>query len=235
MKSASPPYEALLERGRAIYSGTRIGRPGRGWAYWPLYVPTQVLRARRAVEVSGDEHVAPGPAILVGNHLSLLDPVLVGITHRWRLTFFTKVEVYEQPGAVFFRVTGQIPLRRGDEESTQGALDVAQQALGFGNKLAVYPEGTRSPDGRSLHRLHRRVLVPVLQANPGVPVHAMTIAYPETPGWRERAELRFSPALDLDVASMSANELTDRVTTALRDLGGMPYVHAFGRERKSEA
>ena len=224
-----PDYDDLLEQARRIYPGIGIGRPGRGRGYWPLYLPAQLLRLHWHVRVSGAHHVSPGPAILVGNHLSLLDPVLVGVTNRWRLAFFTKVEVYERPGAFFFRWTGQIPLRRGDEASTRWALEMSSQVVSRGCKLAVYPEGTRSDDGLSMHRLHRRVLVPVLQANPGVPVHAVSIGYPGRRLGRRLVDLRFSAPLALDPERMTADELTQAVTDALLELGGMPYVHRFSR------
>lgn len=88
------------------------------------------------------------------------------------------------------------------------------------------------PDGVSLHRLHRRVLVPILQANPQVPVHAMSIGYTSGSMGRTRVDLRFTPPLALDSESMSPNELTDAVRDAILDLGGMPYVHQFGRAIK---
>ena len=226
-------YRATLERGRRIHAPTRVGRPGRSRGYWPLFVPAQALRLRYAVHVTGREHVLPGPAILIGNHLSLMDPVLVGVTTPWRLCFFTKVEAYEGAGGFFFRWAGQIPLRRGDEESTAWALEMSQLALESGAKLCVYPEGTRSPDGRSLHRLHRRVLVPILQANPGVPVHAMTVRYGTARRGRIPVDLRFSPALRLAPDASGPDALTDSVRDALLELGGMPYVHAFGRAVKS--
>ena len=232
--AADSSYGDLLDRGRRINAGIRIGRPGRGAAYWPLFVAAQALRVHWSVTVTGSHHVRPGAAILLGNHISAMDPILVGMTNRWRMTFFTKSEVYESPGAVFFRITGQVPLRRGDEESTNWALAMSAFALAFGNKLCVYPEGTRSPDGRSLHRLHRRILVPVLQANPGVPVHAMSISYPGRHRGRQRVDIRFSPPLDVDPDRMTANELTDAVRDALLALGGMPYVNTFGRFVKAD-
>jgi len=225
-------YRAALERGRRIHEPVRIGRPGRARGYWPLFPPAQALRLRYRIAVSGRGNVQPGPAILVGNHLSLLDPVMLGVSTPWRLTFFTKVEAFESAGGFFFRWVGQIPLRRGDEASTTWALEMSQFALARGTKLCVYPEGTRSPDGRSLHRLHRRVLVPILQANPDVPVHAMAIAYGRRRHGRIPVDLRISPPLALDVTTMTANELTDAVRDSLIALGGMPYVHAFGRTLK---
>lgn len=229
----SDTYAALIDEARSIYPGIRVGRPGRARPYWWIYPPAQALRLRYAITVSGGAHVAPGPAILVGNHLSLMDPVLVGVSNRWRLTFFTKIEVFEKPGAAFFRGTGQIPLRRGDEASTRWALAMSEEALVRGGKLAIYPEGTRSPDGVSMHRLHRRVLVPILQANPGIPVHAMSIAYPGRRGWRQTVDIRLSAPLALDADAMSSNELTEAVTQALLDLGGMPYVPRFAQALKT--
>lgn len=230
--AAPDDYPALLDEGRRLHAPTRIGKPGISRGYWWCFPPAQLLRARYSIDVQGLEHVQPGPAILLGNHLSLMDPIIVGITARWRTIFFTKEEVFEQPGAIFFRLTGQIPLRRGDEESTKWALDMSASILRMGHKLCVYPEATRSPDGVSLHRLHRRILVPVLQANPGVAVHAMSIGYSPKRMGRMQVNLRFSPALDLDHGSMSANDLTDAVRDAILALGGMPYVHRFGREVK---
>jgi 1-acyl-sn-glycerol-3-phosphate acyltransferase len=228
----SPEYDALLREGQQLYAPTRIGKPGASRAYWWCFPPAQLLRAKYSIRVTGLDQVADGPAILVGNHLSLMDPIIVGMTAHWRTIFFTKEEVYQQPGAVFFRLVGQIPLRRGDEQATRWALDISSAILQMGHKLCVYPEATRSPDGVSLHRLHRRVLVPILQANPQVPVHAMSIGYTPVQGRRTQVELRFSPGLDLDLVSMSANDLTDAVRDAILELGGMPYVPQFGRALK---
>ena len=221
-------YALLVDEGRRI-ANVPIGRPGRSRPYWWMFPIAQLLRLRYLIRVTGRQNVAPGPAILIGNHLSLLDPVLVGVANRFRIAFFTKIEVYERFGAFFFRWSGQIPLRRGDEESTRWSLRMGAQCVSDGCKLSIYPEGTRSSDGRTLHRLHRRVLVPVLHGNPDVPVHAVSIAYGKGPLWWKRVDLRFSPALALDLDAMSADEVTQSVTDALLELGGMPYDHAFSR------
>jgi len=92
---------------------------------------------------------------------------------------------------------------------------------------------TRSPDGHSLHRLHKRILVPVLQSNPDVPVHAITTAYPGRRLWRRRVEIRLSPPLTLEARTMSADQLTDAVRDALLALGGMPYVDTYARDIKA--
>lgn len=228
-------YAAALQEGRKIYPGVRIGRPGRARTYWPTIAGMRFLRLRWHVRTTGSADVAPGPAILVGNHVSAMDPVAAVISHWWRVTAFTKVEVFERRGAIFFRLMGQIPLRRGDETSTRWALDMAARTLADGGKLGLYPEGTRSPDGRSLHRLHRRILLPVLQSSPDVPVHAIATTYTGTRYGRRRVDVRLSPPLPIDVRTMDHNEIVDVIRDALLELGGMPYVNAFARDLKAAA
>ena len=228
--SSDASYNRLVAEGRRILNGLRIGRPGRSRFYWTLFPPAQVLRLYYRVRVYGRSFVGPGPAILVGNHVSLLDPVLVGLSNRFRVTFFTKVEVFERIGAMFFRWTGQIPIRRGDEASTKWALEMAADSVARGSKLSIYPEGTRSADGVTLHRLHRRVLIPVLQSNADVPIHAMTISYGNRSLWRRNVEIRFSESLVINLED-SADQITRLITEELIALGGMPYEHTFSRIR----
>lgn len=228
-------YDDLMAQGRAIYPGVRIGRPARARTYWMVIAAMRVLRLRWAVRVTGSEHVGPGAAILVGNHLSAMDPVVAVMSHWWRVTAFTKVEVFSARGAIFFRLMGQIPLRRGDEESTTWALAMATRALRDGGKLGLYPEGTRSPDHRTLHRLHKRILIPVLTTNPQVPVHAICTTYPTGGRWRRRVEIRLSPPLPIDPASMSPEQMADTIRDALIELGDLPFVDEYARDVKARS
>jgi 1-acyl-sn-glycerol-3-phosphate acyltransferase len=228
-------YDTALAQGRAIYPGVRIGKPGRARTYWATIAAMRALRVKWVVQATGSENVAPGAAILVGNHLSAMDPVAAVMSHWWRVTAFTKVEAFEGRGAFFFRLMGQIPLRRGDEESSRWALDMAARTLADGNKLGLYPEGTRSPDKRSLHRLHKRILIPVLEASPDVPVHTITTTYPRSPGRRRRVEIRLSPPLPLDVRAMDADEVVTIIRDSLLRDGGMAYVDAYARDIKKSA
>ena len=231
----APDYDAALSQGRELYPGTRIGRPGRSRGYWVTIAGLRALRLRWRVRVEGDDLVAPGAAILVGNHVSGLDPVVVVMSEWWRVTAFTKVEFFERRGAVFFRAMGQIPLRRGDEACTRWAMDMASRTLAAGGRIGLYPEGTRSPDPTRLHRLHKRVLVPVLQGNPDVPVHAITTSYDGSHRGRTRVRVRISPPLALDARTMDAEELTTRVRDALLELGGQTYVDVYARDAKRAA
>ncbi|MCX6431795.1 MAG: lysophospholipid acyltransferase family protein [Actinobacteria bacterium] len=226
-------YPAALERGHELFPGVRIGRPGRARTYWLTIAAMRLLRLRWAVSVTGSQHVGSGPAILVGNHVSAMDPVAAVVTHWWRVTAFTKSEVFTKRGAIFFRLMGQIPLRRGDEEATHWAMGMAALSLAHGGKLGLYPEGTRSPDKRSLHRLHKRILIPILEANPDVPVHAIVTTYPGRRHGRIRIDVQLSPRLDIDPRTMTADELTEAVRAALITLGQLEYVDEYARDVKA--
>ncbi len=227
MQPEPPTYEDALEQGHDLYPGVRIGRPGRARTYGPTIAALRALRLRYSIDIQGAEHVAPGAGILIGNHLSAIDPVMVVMSTWWRVTAFTKVEVFENRGAVFFRLMGQIPLRRGNQASTAWAMDMASRALADGAKIGLYPEGTRSPDPAQLHKLHQRVLIPVLRGYPDVPAYAVATTYIPRPWRRTRVRVRISPPLPLATEAMTDDELTLTVRDALLELGGQTYVDTY--------
>ncbi len=220
----------LAERARPIFAPHRVGRPGRGAGYWPLWVLAQGTRVHWHIRVTGVEHIAAGPAILAGNHLRAVDPVLLGVALRRRLVFIAKAEALTGVAGVVLRGTGQVPLIRGDVAATSWALDACGAALRAGRIVGIYPEATRSPDGRSLHRLHERILAPLVVDNPDVPVHAVAVGYRPPRRGRVRVDLRFSPALEV---GGTAAQITATVRDALLDLGGMPYVDRSGAAVKA--
>ena len=193
----------------------------------------RLLNFKWSVTVTGAKNVTRGPAILVGNHVDAMDPVAIVMKQWWRVTAFAKIEVFENRGAIFFRWMGQIPLRRGDEESTRWALDMAAQVLADGSMLGLYPEGTRSPDKKSLHKLHRRILIPILESHPEVPVHAITTTYGAKKFGRQRVCVHLSKRLLIDVSSMSAAHIVDVIKNEILESGGMAYVDAFARDIKA--
>ncbi len=82
-----------------------------------------------------------GPLLIVANHLSWYDPILLGVALRRRVWFFTKSEIFRWPlvGAAS-KATGQIPVRRG--ESDRAALEKGLAYLQEGKALGIFPEGT---------------------------------------------------------------------------------------------
>lgn len=227
-------YEELRAQARSLLPGVRIGRPGTSRGYYPMIAALRVLRTRFDVEMSGDDQVGEGPAILVANHTNAMDPVVVVMSQWWRVTAFAKAEVFQRRGAVFFRIMGQIPLLRGDAAATDWAMQMSRHALAAGGKIGLYPEGTRGPDPTKLYRLHKRVLIPLLEANPDVPVHAIVTHYDEGSGRRTRVTIRVSPPLALDARAMDAEELTAVIRDALLELGGLEYEDRYARDVKAE-
>ncbi len=228
-------YASLLAQATKLYPGVRVGRPGHARSYWPTIAAMRALRLRYAVDLEGADRLDPGPAILIGNHVHFLDPVCVVMTVWWRVSAFTKVEWFEHRGAPFFRFMGQIPLRRGDGESTEWAMQMSRHALAGGGRIGIYPEGTRSPNPNHLHRLHKRVMIPLLQANPDVPVHVVTTRYrrhrfPK----RIQVAVKVSERLPLDVRTMSPDQVTDVITKHLLELGGQEYVDRYAQAVKAE-
>ena len=97
---------------------------------------------------------AHGPVILASNHLSFIDSVVIRLAAPRRVTFLTKAEYFTGPGikgrltAAFFRSAGQIPVDRSGKEAGQAAIREGLGVLRKGELLGIYPEGTRSHDGR---------------------------------------------------------------------------------------
>ena len=120
-------------------------------AYWVLKaVLTPILRLCYRVEVHGRRHLPRhGPVIVAANHQSFIDSIFIPLVLRRRVTFVAKAEYFENPRtAWFFRAMGQIPIKRGNGNAAARALESAREVLEAGGVLGIYPEGTRSPDGR---------------------------------------------------------------------------------------
>jgi 1-acyl-sn-glycerol-3-phosphate acyltransferase len=128
--------------------------------------------------VTGTEHVpADGAVLLAANHLSFMDSIVIPSVLDRRVTFLAKSDYFEGPGLrgaivkTWFESNGAVPVARtGETDDTQAALRASLAVLGRGWALGIYPEGTRSRDGR-LYRGRTGVAWLALQAGcPIVPV-----------------------------------------------------------------
>jgi 1-acyl-sn-glycerol-3-phosphate acyltransferase len=127
--------------------------------YWTIkIVLTPVLRIAFRVRVEGREHIPRrGPVIIAANHRSFLDSIFIPLCIGRRVTFVAKAEYFDDPkSAWFFRGVGQIPIRREGGSASEGALMAATEVLQNGGVFGIYPEGTRTRDGK-LHRGHTGV------------------------------------------------------------------------------
>src|SRR5579859_4160316 len=125
-------------------------------------------------QITGDEHIpATGGAILASNHLSLVDSIFLPLVLARPVTFAAKSEYFTgtRPGqrfaGAYMRATQQLSVDRADTRAAQDTLQAALGLLQAGELFGIYPEGTRSPDGR----LYRgRTGVGWLALRSGVPV-----------------------------------------------------------------
>jgi 1-acyl-sn-glycerol-3-phosphate acyltransferase len=145
-------------------------------AYWLVKVVlTPLLRLIWRIDTRDRDRVpARGAAILASNHQSFIDSILIPLVIRRRVTFLAKAEYFETwKTAWFFKAVGQIPIRRGGGSVSEQALVCAREVLDAGGLLGVYPEGTRSTDGR-IYRGRTGVARMALRC--GVPVVPVAVA-----------------------------------------------------------
>lgn len=116
-------------------------------------VMTPLFRVLFRVRVEGLHHLPRrGPVILAANHLSFMDSLFLGMVTPCPIAFMAKAEYFDKRRTAWiFRATGQIPLRRGSAAAADQAMSEARTVLADGGAVGIYPEGTRSRDGK-LHR-----------------------------------------------------------------------------------
>jgi 1-acyl-sn-glycerol-3-phosphate acyltransferase len=207
------------------------------------------LRAVYRPEVSGAEHVpATGPVIVAANHQSFADEFFIPLAARRQVFFFAKAEYFNTPGlrgramAAFFYGMGQVPVERGDLRSAAAVIDIGVEVLGQGKALGIFPEGTRSPDGR-LYKFRTGVARLALRSGaPVVPVGVVgtrDVQPPDSRRWhRKPVAVHFGPPLDfahLRAQERSARvlrDVTETVRAEIQRLSGQEYVDAFGSSMK---
>jgi 1-acyl-sn-glycerol-3-phosphate acyltransferase len=217
-----------------------------------LLGPLLTLLGRPKVE--GLEYVpASGPAILASNHLAVMDSFFLPLVVRRRITFLAKAEYFTGTGIKgwfsrwFFTAVGQVPIDRTDADAAQAALNTAEQVLAHGKLLGMYPEGTRSPDGRlykgktGLARLALHTGVPVI---PVAMIGTNVVNPPGTTMLRPgRVTVRFGKPMDFSrFEGMAGNRfieraVTDEVIYELMGLSGQEYVDIYAasvKERSAE-
>src|SRR3954470_2667808 len=193
--------------------------------YWVLKaILTPILRFFFRVRVEGLEHVpAGGPAILASNHLSFSDSVFLPLVVRRRVTFVAKAEYFEDPKTAWiFRALGQIPVKRGGGPASQRALDAAREVLEAGGLFGIYPEGTRSPDGRlykghtGVARLAVQTKAPLLAAamvgtREGQPIGQVVLRFFVRIGVRVSKPMDFSRFADQATDPKILRQITDEI------------------------
>ncbi len=217
-----------MAEGRPTVEGSRVF-----WLFLKFVLLGPALRLLFRPQVTGLEHIpSEGGAVLAANHVSFLDPLLMPlVVPRRRVMFLTKVKYIDKPLLHWFlHGVGVIPVATDDPGAAGGAVTAGVRAAREGRLLGIFPEGTRSPDGR-LHRGKTGVARIAMQA--GVPVIPVGIsgtdrAFPRGAKLPRPRSVRITfgaplafPAPADGVADLSLSRgVTDQVMAAIAELSG---------------
>lgn len=202
------------------------------------------LRAVYHPVVTGLDNVPRnGPVIVAANHVSFADEFFTPLAARRQIVYFAKAEYFTSPGArgklmaAFFEGMGHVPVQRADIRSAAGVIDIGVEVLAQGRALGIYPEGTRSPDGR-MHKFRTGVARVALRSGaPVIPVGLIGTREVQPPGsrrWhRGHVEVHFGRPMHFgdrageERSARVLREVTETVREAVQKLSGQEYVDAF--------
>ena len=218
------------------------------WLFKYIFMgPLLSLLGRPKVE--GLDYVPQsGPMILASNHLAVADSFYLPLVVSRRITFLAKAEYFTGTGLKgwfqrwFYTAAGQVPIDRTDADSAQSALTTAARVVDEGKLLGMYPEGTRSPDGRlykgktGLARLALETGVPVI---PVAMIGTNVVNPPGSKMWRfGRVQVKFGKPMDFSrFEGLAGNRFIERavideVMYELMRLGGQEYVDLYAADVK---
>jgi 1-acyl-sn-glycerol-3-phosphate acyltransferase len=201
-------------------------------------------------KVEGREHLPDtGAAIIASNHLSFSDSIFMPLMVKRKVTFVAKQEYFTGKGLkgflvrMFFVGAGTIPVDRSGGRAAQAAIDTGLRVLREGRLFGIYPEGTRSPDGR-LHRGKTGVARLALESGaPVIPVAMLNADEIQPPGKImpkiKRVRIRFGPPLDFSrYAGMAGDRfieraVTDEIMYELMTMSGREYVDIYAQKVKA--
>ena len=193
---------------------------------------------------------AEGGAILASNHLSFVDSIFLPLMIDRPVSFLAKSDYFTGKGLkgwatrMFFKATGQLPIDRSGGKASEASLNTGLQVLGRGDLLGIYPEGTRSPDGK-LYRGRTGIARMALEAHvPVVPVVMVDTDLMMPIGVRVPRVVRIGIVIGepLDFSRFEGMEgdryilrsITDEIMVALQRLGEQEYEDVYaptGKER----
>lgn len=184
-----------------------------------------------------------GGAILASNHLSFVDSIILPLMIDRPVAFLAKSDYFTGKGLkgwatrLFFKGTGQLPIDRSGGKASEASLNTGLQVLGGGELLGIYPEGTRSPDGK-LYRGRTGIARMALEAHvPVVPVVMVDTDTMMPIGQRLPNVVRVGVVIGepLDFSRFAGMEgdryilrsITDEIMVALQRLGEQEYEDVY--------
>jgi 1-acyl-sn-glycerol-3-phosphate acyltransferase len=210
-----------------------------------------VTRALWPLHVEGLHHIPRrGPVIIAANHLSNIDPLFIGVVVRRPVLFIAKQELFQEGNAGqraltwALRSIGQLSVDRTPGQSSQEAMAASLRVLEEGKVFGIFPEGTRSPDGR-LHRGQTGLAwLALSSAAPVVPMalsgtrhilpHGRRVPRFRHVGIRVGAPVDLSAWRGEEARARSRRAATDAIMTAIQGLSGQERVPRFAASVKAE-
>ncbi len=215
----------------------------------PLYrvlhtVLPPIINAAYRPWAEGLEHIpASGPAILASNHLSFLDHFFLPAVIERPIFFLGKSDYFRGWQRFFFENVGVMPVDRAGGEAGEASLRKGEEILESGRLLGIYPEGTRSPDGRLYRGKTGPVRLALRTGAPLIPVAMIGVFEVLPPGARipkiRRVGIRVGKPLELnrdaagDDDGYMLRRATDDLMYELMILSGQEYVDEYAATQKA--
>lgn len=221
--------------------------------YWILktFIARPLITGVFRPWVVGREHLpASGAVIIASNHLSFIDSVVLPIVLDRRISFLAKSDYFTGRGLkgwftrTFLTATGQLPIDRSGGKASEASLNTGLAVLARQQQLGIYPEGTRSPDGR-LYRGRTGVARMILEGHvPVVPVVMVgtqdvmpigtTVPRIRRIGVIFGEPLDFSRFEGMEGDRFILRSVTDEIMYTLRLLGGQEYLDVYASSVKKQ-
>ncbi|TCC65430.1 1-acyl-sn-glycerol-3-phosphate acyltransferase [Kribbella pittospori] len=231
----------------AVDAGDGDGK-GIYWVLKNVLVGPPVKRIFRPIVVGAENIPDLGPAIIASNHLSYSDWIFMPLVLRRRVTFVAKSDYFTGAGIKgrfqrgFFKGTGQVPIDRSGGSASEGAMRAGMKVLERGELFGIYPEGTRSHDGRlykgrtGVARLALEAKVPVIPCGViGTDVVAppgKVVASFASPTVKFGDPLDFSRYEGMEGDRLILRAVTDEIMYKIMELSGQEYIDMYATKAK---
>jgi 1-acyl-sn-glycerol-3-phosphate acyltransferase len=186
-----------------------------------------------------------GPVIIASNHLSFSDSIFMPLVVPRKVTFLAKSEYFTSPGPkgllkkLTFIALGQVPVDRSGGRRSEAALIAGLKVLAEGKCLGIYPEGTRSPDGRLYKGRSGIARLAIDSGAPVVPVAMFNTEKIQPTGTVVpkvmRVEMIFGEPMYFEGDStdlLHLRDVTDKIMSAIQAMSGQEYVDSYATKAK---
>ena len=200
-------------------------------------------------KVKGLRHVpGSGPVIIASNHLSFSDSIFMPLVVPRKVTFLAKSEYFTSPGPkgllkkLTFIALGQVPVDRSGGRRSEAALITGLKVLAEGKCLGIYPEGTRSPDGRLYKGRTGIARLAIESGAPIIPVAMFNTEKIQPTGTVVpkvmRVEMIFGEPMYFEGDStdlLHLRDVTDKIMSTIQALSGQEYVDTYATKAKKSS